>query len=175
MIRIRKATINDVYTLQTIGKETFLETFIDTNTQSDMENYLEKSFNIPQLATELNNPNSEFYFVENEHQVIGYLKVNVGTAQTENVLENSFEIQRIYVLASFHGQGIGYLLFEKAQELAKNKKADCIWLGVWEKNQKAIQFYEKIGFNIFDSHDFVLGTDVQTDVLMKLKLTAIIE
>ena len=55
-------------------------------------------------------------------------------------------------------------------QIARQKKVTCIWLGVWEKNEKAIKFYRKNGFIEFDKHIFVLGSDRQTDILMKLEL-----
>ncbi len=170
MYRIRKVENHDLHTLQKIGKETFNETFAADNSASDMEKYLEESFSFPKLKTELNNPNSAFYFAEDENEVVGYLKVNIGDAQTENLLSNSFEIERIYVKANYHGQKIGKLLFNKAKHLAEEKKINKIWLGVWEENFNAIKFYEKNGFIVFGKHNFILGEDIQTDVMMKLEL-----
>jgi len=80
------------------------------------------------------------------------------------------EIERIYVLKDFHGKNIGQLLFEKAIELATQKNANYIWLGVWEENPRAINFYKKNGFVEFDKHIFVLGDDEQTDIMMRLEL-----
>lgn len=170
MYTIRKVENHDLQELQKIGKETFNETFAVDNSSSDMEKYLEESFSFPKLQTELNNPNSAFYFAEDEHEIVGYLKVNIGDAQTENLLTNSFEIERIYVKSNYHGQKIGKLLFNKAKRLAEEKKINKIWLGVWEENFNAIKFYEKNGFIIFGKHNFILGDDIQTDVMMKLEL-----
>jgi ribosomal protein S18 acetylase RimI-like enzyme len=96
------------------------------------------------------------------------MKLNEGGAQTELQKEDSFEIERIYVLSDFQGKGIGRQLLEKAIQMAKEKKASYIWLGVWEENKRAIQFYKKNGFIAFDEHYFMLGDDKQTDIMMKL-------
>jgi ribosomal protein S18 acetylase RimI-like enzyme len=98
------------------------------------------------------------------------LKINRGEAQTEKKEDNSLEIERIYVLEKFQGRRVGQMLFQKAVEIAKLNQKDYIWLGVWEKNEKAIQFYLKNGFEVFDKHIFKLGVDLQTDLLMRLKL-----
>ncbi|MBL4642400.1 MAG: GNAT family N-acetyltransferase [Flavobacteriaceae bacterium] len=170
MFSIRKVVHTDLHELQKIGKDTFNETFAADNLISDMEKYLEESFSFQKLQTELNNPNSAFYFAVDEHKVVGYLKVNIGDAQTENILPNSFEIERIYVRSAYHGQKIGKLLFNKAKRLAEEKNINKIWLGVWEENFNAIKFYENNGFIVFGSHNFVLGKDIQTDVMMTLEL-----
>ena len=135
-----------------------------------MQKYLDENLSIEKLKSELENPNSEFYFAENNNEILGYLKLNFKDAQTEKLEENHFEIERIYVLKAFLGQKIGQILFNKAIEIGREKNLEYVWLGVWEENQRAIRFYEKNGFEIFGKHDFVLGEDVQTDLLMKMKI-----
>lgn len=135
-----------------------------------MVEYLENGFSVEKIKAELEDQNAEFYFAELNEEAIGYLKVNFGQSQTEIKDENALEIERIYVLKEFHGKKVGQILFEKALELAKTKKVDYVWLGVWEENQRAIRFYEKNGFVAFDKHIFKLGNDEQTDIMMKLKL-----
>jgi ribosomal protein S18 acetylase RimI-like enzyme len=103
--------------------------------------------------------------------VIGYLKLNVGASQTEVKDNDAIEIERIYVLKSFQGKRVGQLLFDKAIQIAKEQNAEFVWLGVWEENKKAIQFYTKNGFVEFDQHVFVLGDEAQTDIMMKLELS----
>lgn len=105
-----------------------------------------------------------------EEKIIGYLKINTGQSQTEIKDDKAFEIERLYVIKDFHGKKAGQNLYEKGIELARERNADYVWLGVWEKNIRAIRFYQKNGFEIFDRHIFVLGDDEQTDLMMKLKL-----
>lgn len=169
-ITIKKLTTQDLLPLQQIGRQTFYETFAGDNSPEDMEKYLDESFAIDKLTVEINNVNSEFYFAQIENNVLGYLKLNWGNAQTEEQGQNTLEIERIYVLKEFHGKSVGQTLFDKAIEVAKAKKANYVWLGVWEENHRAIQFYQKNGFIAFDKHIFQLGTDEQTDILMKLIL-----
>lgn len=169
-ITLKKLTTQDLLPLQQIGKQTFYETFAGDNSPEDMEKYLDESFAISKLTAEINNANSEFYFAQIENNVLGYLKLNWGNTQTEEQDQNALEIERIYVLKEFHGKSVGQTLFDKAIEVAKAKKANYVWLGVWEENHRAIQFYQKNGFIAFDKHIFQLGTDKQTDILMKLIL-----
>jgi ribosomal protein S18 acetylase RimI-like enzyme len=135
-----------------------------------MNAYLAKGFTAEQLAAELGNPDSAFYFAELGDQVIGYLKLNSGTAQTELKDDRAVEIERIYVLKAYHGRNVGQLLYEQAIETARQQDADYLWLGVWEENPRAIRFYQKNGFVAFGRHLFKLGDDEQTDIMMKLQL-----
>jgi ribosomal protein S18 acetylase RimI-like enzyme len=169
-IDIIKVTTKDIDQLQKIGRHTFQETFSESNSEENMKNYLEEGFSKEKLTTELNDENAEFYFATLNNEVIGYLKLNFGESQTELKDNKALEIERIYVLKGFHGKKVGQILYDKAIEVAKQKKVDYVWLGVWEENPRAINFYMKNGFVEFDKHIFKLGNDQQTDIMMKLKL-----
>lgn len=170
-IVIRKTTNDDLVELQTIGKQTFFETFADQNTDGDMQKYLDNNLSLNKLKDELSDENSAFYFASTDNKVIGYLKINFGLAQTEIKDKSAIEIERIYVLKEFHGKKVGQILYNKAIEIAKQTKAAYVWLGVWEKNHRAINFYKKNGFLEFDKHIFKLGDDEQTDIMMRLELS----
>lgn len=169
-IKTQKVSIKEIYQLQQISKQTFFETFSSSNSEVNMEIYLQKEFSYEKLSAELNDKNVEFYFAIDEDKVIGYLKLNQAASQTELKDDNAIEIERIYVLKEFHGKNIGQLLYEKSIDIANQKGFQYVWLGVWEKNQRAINFYIKNGFIEFDKHIFKLGEDNQTDIMMKLNL-----
>ncbi|NIG54057.1 GNAT family N-acetyltransferase [Chitinophaga sp. Cy-1792] len=166
-IQIVPITTADVPTLQSIGRKIFFETFSPHTSEENMAQYLEEKFSIEQLTKEVNTPGSFFYFAQLENQVIGYLKLNTGTAQTEEQADSAYEIERIYVLSEYHGRKVGQILVEKALEIALQEQAPFVWLGVWEENHRALNFYRKNGFEPFDTHVFKLGEDIQTDIMMK--------
>lgn len=169
-IAIKKATLLDLEIIKKISKQTFLETFASVNTPENIAEYLEQSFNTNQLTSELNNPDSHFYLAVLDQEVIGYLKINFGKAQTELINEHALEIHRIYVLQEYHGKKVGQLFIDEILKIVQQKPVEYIWLGVWEENHRAIGFYTKNGFIAFDKHVFTLGDDVQTDLLMKREL-----
>jgi len=173
-IEIRRVTLNDIDHLQKISRETFAETFSESNDLTNMNKYLEEGFATSKLSKEVSNPASEFYFAMLEGEVINYLKLNTGNAQTEGEAEQALEIERIYVLSAYHGKKVGQLLYAKAMQLADQLKSTYVWLGVWEENQRAIRFYEKNGFIAFDKHIFKLGEDEQTDIMMKKTLSTLV-
>lgn len=163
-IEIVVVTLADVLALQTISRKTFFEAFEWGNTPENMAYYLATAFDEAQLRTEIETEHVAFYFAKLENEVIGYMKI------TEKPADACIEIDRIYVLQAFHGKKVGQILMDKALLLAKEKQVADICLGVWEKNPKAIRFYEKNGFVAFDTHVFMLGDDAQTDIMMKKKL-----
>lgn len=169
-IILKRIGTEDVEQLQKIAKQTFFDTFSPDNTEENMTQYMAKGFTIEKLTAEIKNENSEFFFALSDEEVIGYLKVNFGDAQTELQDKNSLEIERIYVSKDFHGKKVGQILYDKALEIAKDKNVEFVWLGVWEENLRAVQFYKKNGFVEFDKHVFRFGNEDQTDLMMKKML-----
>jgi diamine N-acetyltransferase len=170
MYEIRKISVKDIDALKEIGKQTFAETFSSVNSEENMTGYLTSEFSTEKLITQLTDEGSEFYFAELDGRPVGYLKINLGQSQTEIKDKEALEIERVYVLKEFHGKKVGQKLYEKALTIARQKSIDYVWLGVWEKNFRAIRFYEKNGFIAFDNHIFRLGGSEQTDIMMKLKI-----
>lgn len=166
IITIKKCTLEDLRNLQEISYETFNETFKDQNSSETMNAYLERAFNLDQLEKELSNRSSQFFFVYFNNEVAGYLKVNIHEAQSEEMGDESLEIERIYVKSNYQKQGLGKDLLNKAMETALKCHKKKIWLGVWEKNENAIAFYKKMGFVQTGAHSFYMGDEEQTDFIM---------
>ncbi|RAJ08227.1 acetyltransferase (GNAT) family protein [Chitinophaga skermanii] len=169
-ISIIQAGENDVVALQQIAQTTFIAAYAAVNTQENMDKYLHEDLGLPQLRSELNNPHSLFFFAQLDGQNIGYIKLNIGDAQTHLQEKNTLEIERIYVLPPYQSMRIGQQLFDHAVALAKARAYTKVWLAVWEQNHKAIQFYTRNGFTVFDTCTFTLGNDVQNDLMMALTL-----
>ena len=168
-IKLKEIETSQSIELHQLAVQTFDETFASQNTSKNMHWYFETTMTLENTKKELSNPDSYFYFALHHEQIIGYLKLNFNTAQTETVLENTaFEIERIYIKREFQGKGFGSKLFTTALNLGREKGYNQMWLGVWEHNNKAIHFYKKKGLKAFDQHNFQLGDDAQTDILMRL-------
>lgn len=159
--------IDHLEDLQEIGHTTFKEAFSAENAEESLAKYLEEGFSRERLSSELNNKESQFYFAKMNGNILGYLKLNTGQAQTELKEAEGLEIERIYVLQAFLGKKVGQALYEKAITVAREMNMKYVWLGVWENNLRAIQFYSKNGFVAFDKHFFKLGDEEQTDLMMK--------
>ncbi|PFN82871.1 GNAT family N-acetyltransferase [Bacillus sp. AFS076308] len=165
-INIKQCNLEDLRKLQEISYETFNETFKDQNSPEVMNAYLERAFNLNQLEKELSNISSEFFFVYFNNEVAGYLKVNTNDAQSEEMGDESLEIERIYILNKLQKHGLGKYLLNKAMEIAMERNKKKVWLGVWEKNENAIGFYEKMGFVQTGAHSFYMGDEEQIDFIM---------
>lgn len=165
-MNIRRVLLEDAATLSKIGAETFFNTFKGTCTDEDMDGFLFEYYNINQVKKELSDPDDYFYFAEINNEVVGYLRIKEDYKSFETMKQwKSLELKRLYISESFHGKGVAQALTNFAFEFAKDNGYDVVWLGVWEHNFRAQNFYKKMGFE--DSghkHDFPIGNTPQTDL-----------
>jgi diamine N-acetyltransferase len=166
-VELEAITTADVVSLHSISVKTFVDAFGTQNTAEDMNLYLSEAMTQEKLLSEIQNPHTKFYFAKINDIRAGYIKVNIDSAQSEKLGNSTLEIERIYVDKAFHGHKLGGFLINSAFEIAKNMGKTKVWLGVWEKNINAIEFYKHMGFETFGTHQFMLGNDLQTDVLME--------
>ena len=169
-IQLIQCTTNNLTDLQSIGRDTFYETFHDQNNTENMTAYLEGAFSTEKLTAELQNPHSLFKLLYVNEELAGYLKVNTDEAQSEKLGPDYLEVERIYILSRFHKLGLGKALMEEAIKIAKDMQKTKVWLGVWEQNSNAIAFYEKVGFQKTGTHSFFMGEEEQIDFIMTKQL-----
>ncbi len=167
----RQCKESDISALVLLSKTTFTKAFQKDNDPDDFESYLNTAFSRDTLLKQLRNQDSFFYFIYLNTQLLGYLKLNQHQAQTDIKTDDSMELERIYILEEFQGQGYGTLILQKLRKIGLQRNKRFLWLGVWEKNVNAIRFYERHGFVNFGTHPYYIGTDKQTDWLMKCDLT----
>lgn len=157
--------------LRDISIKTFIETFESQNKKENIKQYLNTKMSLNNLKDELNNIYSYFYFIILKNKIIGYTKLNFESAQTEKIfIGKAFEVERIYLLSKYARKGYGRKAFENIFQIGKKKGYEKIWLGVWEYNKNAIEFYKHLGFKMFSKHSFLLGNDNQTDLLLKINI-----
>ena len=165
---IRKANFADLNSLVEMARIAFFQAFTEGNKIENVNTYLEEAFTEEQFAEEMENPASVFFLLIVDGVLAGYAKVNFVPAQTDLHDNSSLEVARLYLLEKYIGSGLGKILLDHTINFAKLNRKKYLWLGVWEKNNRAIKFYEKNGLSIFSSHPFPFGDEVQTDFLMRI-------
>lgn len=169
-LRLHKVTIDDVPMLKQISTQTFIDTYAQYNTDTNMRNYIATEFSAEKLIADINKPSVAFYFAMEVNEPVGFIKINYAPSQTDLNDSKSLELERIYVLKEHQGKKIGQFLLEAARTIAVENDLNYLWLGVWDKNTNAQKFYAKNGFTAFGTHDFMLGDDRQKDIMLKLLL-----
>lgn len=174
-IVIRYATAADAAALSTFAARTFVETFGVDNSPEDMAAYIASTFTPELQAAELADPGGLILVAtsaDDEGAFIGYAHVGVSDTPPEVTNAASIELKRFYVASAYHGRGIAQILMQRVLSESRQRGAPSLWLGVWERNARAIAFYRKLGFSHVGSQPFRLGADAQTDWIMERLLDA---
>jgi len=169
-IVIRPADKNDAAAIAAISRKTFYDTFAAHNTPENMEQFMNETFTEAALKDEVGAKGNIFLVAVAEGEMVGYARMREVENPPELGDVPALELARIYSLQAMIGKGVGKALMQRCIEVAIQIGKQVLWLGVWEHNQRAIDFYTKWGFVKFGTHDFILGSDVQTDWMMKLTL-----
>jgi ribosomal protein S18 acetylase RimI-like enzyme len=165
-IHLRLASAQDSRLLAELGALTFRDTFGPDNTPEDMSAYLAAAFGPRQQAAELADPSTVFLIAEAEGETVGYARLKRGHAPACIPGARPIEVCRIYAVGAWIGRGVGAALMRGCLVQAQQRGCDVIWLDVWEKNTRAIDFYRAWGFVEVGTQPFVLGSDVQHDLLL---------
>lgn len=166
MFTIRRAVPSDAASLAVLGARTFSETFAAHNTAEDLAAYLAETYGEAQQRREIEDPKGITLLGEEEGAPIAFAQIRLGETPACVDGRRPVELARFYVDRGFHGRGIAQQLMDAVRNAARNLGGETLWLGVWEHNPRAIRFYEKCGFEDVGSHDFFVGSDLQTDRVM---------
>jgi len=169
-IVVRLADKTDAVAIAAISRKTFYDTFAGQNTPEDMQQFMIETFTEPALIAEVGAEGNTFLAAFMEGDMVGYARLREASNPPELGDAPAMELARIYALQETIGKGVGKALMQECIGLCRKKGKKILWLGVWEHNLRAIGFYTRWGFQQFGSHDFVLGSDVQTDWLMKKEI-----
>lgn len=166
MPAIRKAQINDARALSEMAEATFRATFGAMNTAEHMELHCRTSYGEQIQAAEISDPGMVTLVSEDEDKLIGYAQLRWGKAPDCVSAKYPVEIQRLYVVEDWHGKGAAQQLMKACIDQIEQHGSGALWLGVWERNPRAISFYKKLGFVEVGDHTFPLGGDPQRDIVM---------
>ena len=167
MIIIRMATNQDAELIADISRRTFYDSFEKENTKEDMDKFMNEQFTRDALMKEVGEERNIFLLAYDKDEPVGYARMRENNIPPELGTDHAIEIARIYAVQSSIGKGVGSALMQKCIDTARQRNFGIVWLGVWEHNKRAIDFYTQWGFEKFSDHDFILGNDVQKDWLMK--------
>jgi diamine N-acetyltransferase len=170
MMKIRYGTTDDATMLAELGAQTFLDTFAKDNTAEDMALHLRRSFSPEIQFQELAGAETVFLIAEVDGVPVGYAQLLLNSLDESINRTKPLEIRRIYASQEFLGKGVGKELMQAAISEARQRDCDSVWLGVWEQNQRAINFYKKWGFQEVGSHIFYVGDDPQNDLVLEFTL-----
>ena len=170
MINIVIATKAEADLIADMSRKTFSDTFAAFNDPENMSRFMNEKFNHEILTAEVGAPGNHFLLAYDEQVPVGYARVRDNNTPPGLEGQETIEIARLYAVKESIGKGVGKKLMQTCLDLGRTLNKKIAWLGVWEHNDRAIKFYDKWGFTRFSQHEFILGSDVQTDFLYKKEL-----
>jgi diamine N-acetyltransferase len=172
---IRRAEATDAARVAAFARRTFLETFGHDNSVEDMSLYLESAYSPDKQAAELSSPDILTLLAEQDAAIIAFAMLRRNGPMPACVtVPDPVELWRFYVDRPWHGRGVAPALMDAALDAAGALGGRSIWLGVWEQNARAIAFYTKHAFVDVGTHEFMVGTDRQTDHVLVRRLDAVV-
>lgn len=163
---IRTADRSDAGPLSRLAEATFRSTFGAVNSPQDMALHCQVSYSEAIQAGEIANPDMLTLLCDGDEGLVGFAQLRWDGAPHCVAAQSPGEIQRLYVADAWHGKGIAQGLMHACIEALQARNSDVAWLGVWERNPRAIAFYRKCGFVGVGDHVFPLGSDPQRDIVM---------
>jgi ribosomal protein S18 acetylase RimI-like enzyme len=172
-ITIRAGVATDAAVLAELAARTFRETFAADNRPEDMALHTAQAYGTSQQKRELDDPEVSTLLVEVDGELAGYAQLRSGVAPACVTGEAPVELWRFYIARQWHGRGVAQALMRRVESDAYRRGGRTLWLGVWERNERAKAFYNKNGFTDVGSHTFMVGTDPQTDRIMVRPVSAV--
>jgi GNAT superfamily N-acetyltransferase len=169
-VLIRPAAVPDAPWLAALAERTFRETYTAYNTPDDMERYVAEHFGPVHQEAELRDARRITLVAEVDGRAAGYAQLARGDAPSSVTGAAPMEVVRFYVDRPWHGRGVAHQMMAAAADSAREAGARTLWLGVWERNPRAIAFYRKCGFEDVGTQIFVLGADHQQDLVLARSL-----
>jgi ribosomal protein S18 acetylase RimI-like enzyme len=158
-LEIQRATSEDAELVALLGRTTFAETFgyLFANHRADLDQYLDKTFSVQKIERSLGNSVNNYWIVRFDRLPVAYAKLKFPSLAPSSTSKNEAQLQKIYVLRNFLGQGIGRHLLQGVFCRATQLNASSVWLVVLAENQQAIRFYERAGLQRRGRHEFAIG------------------
>lgn len=159
-VEIRLAQEEDAQFIALLGRVTFTETFGHLfRDQNDLIDYYNKTFSVQKIEDGIRKKNNVFWIAFVNRLPVGYAKLKLHSRSEFIESKDVCQLQKIYVVRDFLSMRIGFELQESLLKKAKELGFSQIWLSVLNSNERAINFYEKTGFEKIGNHDFQIGKE----------------
>jgi ribosomal protein S18 acetylase RimI-like enzyme len=169
-IQISPANTEHAALVAELARKTFMETYGETSNPENLLIYTDTHFTTEKILDELSDPAFRFFIAWINGKPVGFTKIRKDRKPKGIIGLKSLEIERIYVLQEFQGFSVGKELMQLVKDLARKEGDQVLWLQVWQKNDKAIQFYRKAGFVVYETNNFEFGREIHQDFLLRFDL-----
>ena len=160
---IVRGAVGDAAKLAEFAARTFADTFASDNNPEDLQTHLETNYGIEQQSAELTDPNVTTVLARLDGALMAYAQVRQSAPPPCVTHASPIELHRFYVDRKAHGTGLASSLMLEVHRAVHEFGGRHIWLGVWERNARAMAFYRKARFVDVGSQFYMVGPDKQVD------------
>lgn len=165
---LRRAVTGDAALLHDVAAATFPLACPPHASSADVQLFIDTHLTEARFGDYLADPDRDLLIALDNDRAVGYTMLIAGEPTDQDVAASvahrpTVELSKVYVRPNAHGSGIATQLIEQSVDVARERGAASVWLGVNQLNERANRFYEKNGFATVGTKSFLLGTDWMAD------------
>lgn len=166
MIRIRTASEADIPLINELGAKAFFPTYLPFISAEQVDYMFHMMYDVPALEWQMKQRGDVFLIASAGDEPCGFAAFQLCGYDNKTA-----KLHKLYVLPGVQTKGIGRALLQEAERRAQAAAQDALLLNVNRYN-KAIQFYERMGYVIVAEDDIDIGNGYfMNDYEMKKSLT----
>ncbi len=163
MPTIRHATPEDATLLASFAAQAFSDTYRDISDAQEIADYVAEHFQPEVMAAVIQDGACAVLLARMGEQLAGYAIVKDESPPACVTGPAPLKLWRIYLGEGFIGRGLGAALMRAVHAEARRREARTLWLGVYDRNVRAVEFYERFGFAQVGGQEFLFGGQIYID------------
>jgi diamine N-acetyltransferase len=172
---VRPASQTDLAGLAELAAVTFPLACPPGSTAQDQQEFIDSVLSVDRFAEYLADPDRDVLVAQGADNLVGYTMLVEGEPADDDVraalhLRPTIELSKCYVHPDHHGAGVAHALMTASLEVARERGAHGMWLGVNQQNARAQAFYVRSGFAIVGTKHFTVGTRLEDDYVLERPL-----
>ena len=183
---LRRATPEDAEALSVLASTCYIQTFGQLYSSEDLDRFIHEAYSPEVLRAELADPKRATWllFLEeseaeatapertearpaSEGKLIGYVTVCPAHLPHPDVKPTDGEVQRLYLLREYQGDGRGSRMLEHALNWLEADGPRTLWIGVWSENYGAQKLYGRYGFTKVGEYSFMVGDHADREFILR--------
>jgi diamine N-acetyltransferase len=160
---IHPATAEDAAPLAAFAAQAFTDTYRELSDAQEIADYVAEHFRPGIMAGVIGDPACSTLLLRVGGELAGYAILKAEPAPACVTQRLPLKLWRLYLGAGFIGQGLGARLMAAVHAEARRRGAQTLWLGVYDRNLRAVRFYERFGFAKVGGQEFLFGGQIYID------------
>ena len=144
-IRYRDAIASDAERLSMLFTNVYIHTYGFAGVSNEYAHYALPQFSVERIRNKIIDHPGYMIVATYQNNLVAVAEIEEPNTSPVGDI-HAPELNKLYVLQNFNGLGIGSKLIELVEEAVKRNGYHEIWFWVWKPNERAIRFYEHVGY-----------------------------